>query len=157
LENVWGRIHREFFFGKGYDSAMERTLRKEPEKIVDLYPLRENETYVKSCPLQMRGIARWGVANLSDRELSANLKNNLRKVLQDKLIQLFNGGIFTNIFVSRSEVKKSSYEELLDKYRKLFDVFSDEIVVQVMEQFEEKLKDSYPSKAAQSQKKKSLE
>jgi hypothetical protein len=75
----------------------------------------------------------------------------MRFLLENKLIQLFNEGIFVNIFVSRSEAKKASLEELLDKYRKVFDIFVEEIVEQVIGQLEEILKETYPRGATPSE------
>jgi hypothetical protein len=150
LEDVWKQIY-EKFFTEGRIKIIEDTLQMGTREIVELVPSKKDDWEIEYCPVQMKGIARWGVANLNTMKLSAALKNKIKVVLANKLVQLFNEGIFVNIFVSRSEAKRESFNELLNKYRKAFDVFVSEIIEQAPENFEVMLEENYPKKESQSQ------
>jgi hypothetical protein len=150
LEDVWKQIYEKFFTERRI-KIIEDTLRMGSREIVELVPSKKDDWEIEYCPVQMKGIARWGIANLNTMKLGATLKSKIKVVLANKLVQLFNEGIFTNIFVSRSEAKKENFDELLDKYRKAFDVFVGEIAEQVPENFEVMLEESYPKKEGQSQ------
>jgi hypothetical protein len=150
LESVWKQIYEKFFTERRI-KIIEDTLRMGSGEIVQLVPSKKDDWEIEYCLVQMKGIARWGIADLNTMGLSAALKNKIKTVLADKLIQLFNEGVFVNIFVSRSEAKKEDFNKLLDKYREVFDVFVDEITGQVLENFEIMLEENYPKKEGQSQ------
>jgi hypothetical protein len=150
LENVWKQIYEKFFTERRL-KIIKDTLQMGSGEVVELVPFKKDDWEIEYCPVQMKGIARWSIANFNTRGLDAALKNKIKTVLANKLDQLFNEGVFVNIFASRSEAKRESFDELLDNYREAFGVFVGEIVEQVPENFEIMLEENYPKKEGQSQ------
>jgi hypothetical protein len=119
-------------FVKTYKSIVDKTLnegRKFPplEKAVGA-----SDPAVVKCPILMKGFAEWGIKDFKRSGISEGFKAKFEGLVKEKLISLFNQGVFMNVFLKkRSEAQKANLDEIRDRFTKFVDYIASELYNQV--------------------------
>jgi hypothetical protein len=115
-------------FVKSYGKVINETL-KIGRKILPLEKVvGANDPSVVNCPILMKGFAVWGIKNFKTDNISENFKKEFIELVKDKVMSLFNQGIFTNIFIEKGgEVRKANLDEIRDRFMKFVDYIASEL------------------------------
>lgn len=115
-------------FVKSYGKVINETL-KIGRKILPLEKVvGANDPSVVNCPILMKGFAVWGIKDFKTDNISENFKKEFIELVKDKVMSLFNQGIFTNIFIEKGgEVRKANLDEIRDRFMKFVDYIASEL------------------------------